>query len=133
MWIGLLWILGCYGISIALLHLLLGSRKGGNRKEANILLVTKNNQNQIEWYIRSLFFFSRVKGNEVTATIFDEGSTDDTMKIIERLSHTHLLKLRCQTEHDAIDEYLHQHGDERLIVVNLSNREDLVKMPIVTR
>ena len=35
--------------------------RGGSKKPANVLLVTKNNQNQIEWYIRSLFFFSRFK------------------------------------------------------------------------
>ena len=109
MWIGLLWILGCYGISIAVLHLLLGTRRGGSKKPTNVLLVTKNNQNQIEWYIRSLFFFSRFKGNEVKATIFDEGSSDDTRKIIERLSHSHLLELRYQTDYDAVDHYLRQH------------------------
>jgi hypothetical protein len=130
MWIGLLCIIGCYGISIAVLHILFGTRKGGSKKQSKVLLVTRNNQNQIEWYIRSLFFFSRVKGSEVTATIFDEGSSDDTMKIIERLSHTHLLELHCQTNYDAVDQYLRQHDSEPLIVVKLSNREDLVKMPI---
>ncbi|SDO61862.1 hypothetical protein SAMN04487897_11818 [Paenibacillus sp. yr247] len=130
MLIGLLWILGCYGISIALLHLLLGTRKGGSKKSAKVLLVTKNNQNQIEWYIRSLFFFSRIKGNEVTATIFDEGSSDDTKKIIERLSHNHSLELRCQTDYDAVDQYLRQHDSESVVVVHLSNRDDLVKIPV---
>ena len=65
MWIGLLCIFGCYGVSIVMLHLLFGARKGTKKKPATILLVTKNNQNQIEWVIRSLFFFSRVKGNQV--------------------------------------------------------------------
>ncbi|MDQ0902953.1 MULTISPECIES: hypothetical protein [unclassified Paenibacillus] len=130
MWIGLLWILGCYGISIAVLHLLLGTRRGGSKKTANVLLVTKNNQNQIEWYIRSLFFFSRFKGNEVKATIFDEGSSDDTRKIIERLSHSHLLELRYLTDYDAVDHYLRQHDSEPVTVVHLSSREDLVKIHV---
>jgi hypothetical protein len=129
MWIGLLWILGCYGISIAVLHLLFGTRKGGSKKPAKVLLVTKNNQNQIEWYIRSLFFFSRVKGYEVTATIFDEGSSDDTRKIIERLSHTYLLDLRYQTDYEAVDQFLRQHGDP-VVIVHLSNRQDLMKIPV---
>lgn len=130
MWIGLLWILSCYGISIAVLHLLFGIRKGRSKKPTNVLLVTKNNQNQIEWYIRSLFFFSRVKGNEVTATIVDEGSSDDTRRIIERLSHIHSLELRYQSDYDAVDHYLRQHDNEPVIVVHLSNREDLVKIPV---
>ncbi|UKS26126.1 hypothetical protein LOZ80_32025 [Paenibacillus sp. HWE-109] len=130
MWIGLLWILGCYGISIAVLHLLIGNRKGKGKKPTKILLVTKNNQNQIEWYIRSLFFFSRVKGNEVTATIFDEGSSDDTRKIIERLSYTHSLNLNQGTDSSSVDDYLSRNEQEALIVVHLSNREDLVKFPV---
>ncbi|MEC0227881.1 hypothetical protein [Paenibacillus alba] len=129
MWVGLLWILGCYGISIAVLHLLFGNQKGKSKKQTKILLVTKNNQNQIEWYIRSLFFFTRLKGNEVTATIFDEGSSDDTRKIIERLSHTHLLDLHGGADSSTVDNYLLQHESEALIVVHLSNREDLVKIP----
>ncbi|MCY9660494.1 hypothetical protein P5G65_14460 [Paenibacillus chondroitinus] len=130
MWIGLLWILGCYGISIAVLHLLFGARKGRKKKPAKVLLVTKNNQNQIEWYIRSLFFFSGLKGYEVTATIYDEGSSDDTRQIIERLSHTHLLDLRYQMDFDAVDQFRSQHEGESVVVVHLSNREDLVKIPV---
>lgn len=131
MWIGLLWILGCYGISIAVLHVMLVARKGGSKKQAKVLLVTKNNQNQIEWYIRSLFFFSRMKGSEVRVTIFDEGSSDDTIQIIERLSHTHLIELHRQTDADSVDQYLRLHENEPMIVVHLSNREDLVEIPIV--
>ncbi|MDU0205683.1 hypothetical protein ACYEXS_16035 [Paenibacillus sp. MAH-36] len=130
MWIGLLWILGCYGISIAVLHLLFGARKGRKKKPAKVLLITKNNQNQIEWYIRSLFFFSGLKGYEVTATIYDEGSSDDTRQIIERLSHTHLLNLRYQMDFGAVDQFVSEHEGEPVVVVHLSNREDLVKIPV---
>ena len=86
---------------------------------------------KLNGYIRSLFFFSRFKGNEVKATIFDEGSSDDTRKIIERLSHSHLLELRYQTDYDAVDHYLRQHDNEPVTVVHLSSREDLVKIPLV--
>lgn len=129
MWIGLLWILGCYGISIAVLHLLFGARKG-SKKPAKVLLVTKNNQNQIEWYIRSLFFFSGLKGYEVSATIYDEGSSDDTRQIIERLSHTHMLDLCYETEYDAAQQFIDQHEGEAVVVVHLSNREEMVKIPV---
>ncbi|NEW08860.1 hypothetical protein GK047_22955 [Paenibacillus sp. SYP-B3998] len=131
MWIGLLWIVGCYGISIAVLHILFGARRGGSKKHSRVLLVTKNNQNQIEWYIRSLYFFSRVKSTGVTAIIFDQSSSDDTMNIIERLSRTHRLEVYSQTDDQSIDRYLLLHEDEPLIVVNLINREDLVEIPMV--
>ncbi|OAS14536.1 hypothetical protein [Paenibacillus oryzisoli] len=129
MWIGLLCIFGCYGVSIIVLHLLL--RKGTMKKPATVLLVTKNNQNQIEWVIRSLFFFSRVRGNQVKATIIDEGSSDDTREIIERLSHTYALELRLQSDYDAVDRFLSQHDEDPVVLVHLSNREELVKIPVV--
>lgn len=129
MWIGLLCIFGCYGVSIIVLHLLL--RKGTAKKPATVLLVTKNNQNQIEWVIRSLFFFSRVRGNQVKATIIDEGSSDDTREIIERLSHTYALELRLQSDYDAVDRFLSQHDEDPVVLVHLSNREELVKIPVV--
>ena len=131
MWIGLLCIFGCYGVSIVMLHLLFGARKGTKKKPATILLVTKNNQNQIEWVIRSLFFFSRIKGNQVKATIIDEGSSDDTREIIERLSQKYTLELRFQAEYDAIDRFLSQHDEDPVVLVHLSNREDLVKIPVI--
>ncbi|OCT13144.1 hypothetical protein A8709_20580 [Paenibacillus pectinilyticus] len=131
MWIGLLCILGCYGVSIIMLHLLFGSRKGNAKKPASILLVTKNNQNQIEWIIRSLFFFSRVKGSHVTATVIDEGSSDDTRAIIERLSQTYSLELRVQSDYDAVDRFLSQHDEDPVVIVHLSNREDFVKVPVI--
>jgi hypothetical protein len=131
MWIGLLCIFACYGVSISMLHLLFGTRKGTKKKPATILLVTKNNQNQIEWVIRSLFFFSRVKGNQVKATIIDEGSSDDTKEIIERLSQTYALELRFQTDYDAVDRFLSQHEEDPVVLVHLSNREELVKIPVI--
>ncbi|KRE97969.1 hypothetical protein ASG89_29135 [Paenibacillus sp. Soil766] len=129
MWIGLLCIFGCYGLSVTVLHLLL--RKGTKKKPATVLLVTKNNQNQIEWVIRSLFFFSRVRGNQVKATIIDEGSSDDTREIIERLSQTYALELRLQSDYDAVDRFLSQHDEDPVVLVHLSNREELVKIPVV--
>ncbi|MFC5448797.1 hypothetical protein [Paenibacillus aestuarii] len=131
MWMGLLWIVGCYGISIAVLHILFSTRKGRSKKQAKVLLVTKNNQNHIEWYIRSLFFFSRVKGGQVTAAIFDDGSSDETLKIIERLSHTHVLEVYHRADDEFVDDYLRRHENEPLIIVNLSNREDIVDIPVV--
>lgn len=131
MWIGLLCIFGCYGVSIIMLHLLFGARKGSKKKPATILLVTKNNQNQIEWVIRSLFFFSHVKGNHVRATIIDEGSSDDTKEIIVRLSQTYAVELRDQSEYDAVDRFLSQHDEDPVVILHLSNREDLVKVPVI--
>jgi hypothetical protein len=130
MWIGLLWIVGCYGISIALLHLCFGKQQVLKRKAVKVLLITKNNQTQIEWYIRSLFFVSRLRGRELSATILDEGSTDETLKIIERLSHTHHMELEWCGPDQTLDDLLIAYESDPVILVNLGGKEELTKIPL---
>jgi hypothetical protein len=133
MWIGLLWIVGCYGISIALLHLCFGKQQESKRKAVKVLLITKNNQTQIEWYIRSLFFVSRLRGRELSATILDEGSTDETRKIIERLSHTHRMDLEwCGTD-QTLDDLLVAYENDPVILMNLGGKEELSQIPLFDR
>lgn len=130
MWIGLLWIVGSYGAGIVVVHLLFGTHQEKPAKKARVLLITKNNATQIEWYIRSMFFFSKLKGREIAATILDEGSTDDTMKIIERLSHTQMLDVQVWPVNESVDEVLRAHEEDDWVVVHISNRVDIVKMPL---
>jgi hypothetical protein len=133
MWIGLLWILGCYGISVAVLHICLGTYLQKTKKAAKILLITKNNQAQIEWYIRSMFFFSRLRGRDLTVTILDEGSTDDTGKIIERLCYIHRMDLEWCSPEQSLDDLLRAHLDDPVILVNLSNKEEMTRIPVFDR
>ena len=130
MWIGLLWIVGCYGISIAVLHLLYETRKRRAPVAARVLLITHNNQTQIEWYIRSLFFASRIKGRNIAATVLDEGSTDETLRIIERLSYTHTMDVSVSLPEASKDELLQTCEYEGVMVVRLGNGEDLIKIPL---
>jgi hypothetical protein len=133
MWIGLLWILGCYGLSIALLHIYFGTRLNKARKAVKVLLITKNNQDQIEWYIRSMFFFSRLRGRDLTATILDEGSTDETIQIIERLSHKHQMNVERSSPGQSLDETLRMYGNDPVILVNLSSTDKMSMLPLFDR
>ncbi len=130
MWIGLLWIFGSYGASIALLHLIYGNRKRKRNQAARVLLVTKNNQMHIEWYIRSLFFFSRIKGRDIAAMVLDEGSTDETIQIIERLSNRYRLDVEVYPYGRSLDQLLLAYDSDDLLVVNISNRDDLAEIPL---
>jgi len=94
MWVVLLSIVGCYALCVAMIHLIYGSAKLQSVPPTQIVLITNNNQTHIEWVVRSLFFSSWLKGKQIAATIVDKNSTDDTLKIIERLSHTHPLEIR---------------------------------------
>lgn len=129
MWIGLLWIIGCYGTSIALLHIGFGLRSRKSKQTARVLLITRNNAIQIEWYIRSLFFFSRMKGRELIVTILDDGSADDTIRIIERLSRSYKLNVELCSPENSLDEWLRAYEEEPIVVVRLGNREELVNIP----
>ncbi|MCD1260854.1 hypothetical protein B5M42_018795 [Paenibacillus athensensis] len=130
MWIGLLWIVGCYGVSIALLHILFGIRRNVAKKSTRVVLITKNNQNHIEWYIRSLFFFSNMRGKPIAATVLDEGSSDDTISIVRRLAQTHEVRLETLSSQATLENWLEKHDKDPVIVMHLGNRDDLQKIPL---
>lgn len=125
MMIGLLYILGIYAAGLAIIHWLHGrwTKEEGARRP-HYILMTRDNQLQIEWYIRSLFFFSRVKGRHIIVTIVDEGSTDDTLEIAVRLAKEYALNVVSETQWsaDALETLL---GEENAIVVRLSHNEGL--------
>jgi len=49
-------------------------------------IIVKNGQNIIEWVILTLNFRSFFKGKEKIISVFDLGSTDDTLGILERFT-----------------------------------------------
>ncbi|GAA4873922.1 hypothetical protein GCM10023310_61970 [Paenibacillus vulneris] len=125
MMLGLLWIFGSYAASIALVHWCYRRRRRTGRNETHFLLVTHNNENQVEWYIRSLLFFSRFKGRDVHLTIADEGSTDETLAIAEQFRKEHNLEILTLEGLESWDEWIRQHEDKQVIVVRLANPEGL--------
>ncbi|WP_159885424.1 hypothetical protein [Paenibacillus puerhi] len=122
--LGLIWIVGCYAAGIVLIHAL---HRRWQRQAApritHYILQTRNNGHHVEWYLRSLHFFSWLKGRTITVTIADEGSTDDTVAIAERLSHEHHLSI--YTADDSWKIWNRQHDDEQLVIVRLSQNQDL--------
>lgn len=125
MMLGLVWIMSCYAAGIALVHLLHWHwKRQGTERTTHYVLRTYNNQLQMEWYLRSLHFFSWVKGRTIAVTIADEGSTDDTLAIAERLRLVHHLNIWTTVEMDW-DKWVLKHQDEQMVVVRLNHNEDL--------
>lgn len=125
--LGLFAIIACYLLTAVLLHTYgrqFRRRKG--RKSSHVVLITKNNQTQIEWYVRSLYFFSKFKGRQIDTTVLDEGSTDDTLRIVERLSRKHPMHIG-QSGEEAVDDFLKRHDQDEVIVVRLQQQEDFTK------
>ncbi|MCS7459960.1 glycosyltransferase family 2 protein [Paenibacillus doosanensis] len=126
MMVGLLWIFGCYGASIALVHWCYRRHRDTGRNVTHVLLLTHNNQNQVEWYIRSLLFFSRLKGREVHVTLADEGSTDDTLAIAERFRLEYHLDIRRFSDLESLDDWIREHEEKQVVIVRLGQQDGLV-------
>ncbi|MBP1157812.1 MULTISPECIES: hypothetical protein [unclassified Paenibacillus] len=125
MMLGLVWIMGCYAAGIVLVHLLYWRwKRRGTEPAAHYVLRTYNNQLQMEWYLRSLYFFSWTKGKTITVTIADEGSTDDTLAIVDRLRLEHHLNIWTTADMDW-DEWVLKHQNEQVIVIQLNQNEGL--------
>jgi hypothetical protein len=116
--IGLVWIMGIYGLSALLV---LGVHRLQQKKPIHVALVTLNNQTQIEWYLRSFLWISVLRGRSIYLTVFDAGSTDETLAIITKLASIRdNIKVEISTE--GVSNYMIQHGDDAVIVLQLMNR-----------
>lgn len=131
--IGLLLIFGTYGISIILVHLFHFFHIKNKKRSVQYLVITRNNQLQIEWYIRFLLFFSWLRAKNMNITILDEGSTDDTLAIVKRLAQHLRTEIRTVElgYSQTLDDFLRKYGREKVIVFKLSNREEMVEIPLI--
>lgn len=133
----LLWIIGSYGTCIALVHI---AHAWGQRKVKPIrhfVLVSHNNQLQVEWYVRLLLLFAWVKGQPMKITVVDEGSTDDTISIVSKIKRyfgADLTVLHGRHHIELIERQREREkalyrAEEELIVIELNNADDLAKLP----
>ncbi|MGM0884196.1 MAG: hypothetical protein ACQEXQ_24550 [Bacillota bacterium] len=82
----LLFIIGCYVLAALSVHLAFRIRQGRLQSSKHYVLVADIQQKNMEWYIRSLFSFSRRMGKDVRLTIIDRGVSEETLAIVERLA-----------------------------------------------
>lgn len=112
MWVLLLSIIGSYALSVAFLHWLHSMGKLPAVPSAHILLMTCNNEQNIEWVLRSLFIKSQLHGKSIRTTIVDKHSTDDTLRIIERLSQRHPLEIHRFSSNTPLEEVIQQYPEQ---------------------
>lgn len=86
MGIGLLIIAGIFGLSILSVHAIYYFyRKRLNEVQPNMVVITTyNNENEIEKELNRIYSRTLRKGTEVTIVIFDAGSSDATLSIVEK-------------------------------------------------
>ncbi|GAA3412818.1 hypothetical protein ACFFNY_33415 [Paenibacillus hodogayensis] len=128
---GLLSIFGVYGLAILWVHWR-RSRPDWNRpKPIRYVLVTRNNGMHIEWYLRLLLFFSKVKARAVHIVVLDERSEDETLVIAARfaaLAPDHIEFTEWQDT--SIDSMLSRYENEEVVLVRLSNSKELQHIPL---
>ncbi|MNC46124.1 hypothetical protein D3C75_951270 [compost metagenome] len=84
---GLIAIIGAYGLAAAILHAAYAKhRRRSGMACTTFVLIMRNNELQVEWYLRSLLFVSRLRGRKIQIAVSDEGSEDDTLAIVRRLA-----------------------------------------------
>jgi hypothetical protein len=127
---GLLWIIGIYGFCILLV---LGAHRLQNRlttekqaanvnkKTIHVALVTLNNQTQIEWYLRSFLWVSALRGRSIYVTVFDAGSTDETLAIVAKLASTRD-NIRVESSTEGMTHFMIQHKEATVVILQLMNR-----------
>lgn len=82
----LLLVIGCYALAALSVHLAFRIWRGRQQASKHFVLVADVRQKNMEWYMRSLFSFSKRMGKDVRLTIVDQGITDETLSIVERFS-----------------------------------------------
>lgn len=128
---GILIIIGIYGIGAALIHLF-HARQTGKREAPpyRLVLITCNNQTQIEWYVHAYLFVSWLRGRQTVIEIFDEDSSDDTWMILIRLADR-ISDVRLHAGTAELQAYLERHREDPLLVLDLKKLDISPKMPLV--
>ena len=89
---------------------------------------------QIEWVIRCLWLFSWLKGKNVSITLLDQNSTDETVAIAQRLAARHDMEIHTMHSMQEIDNLVHtsssSHLCNQVFTIELNNQEDLEKIPL---
>jgi hypothetical protein len=115
---GLMWIIGIYGTAVIFLHMLYAIHKKREPKVTYFALVTHNNGTQIEWYLRSLIFFSWLRGRPISITIFDEESVDETVDVVSRFAEGRD-HVELHVSDGSLEMFLEAHQGDAVVVHRL--------------
>ncbi|TMV47165.1 hypothetical protein FE783_23265 [Paenibacillus mesophilus] len=130
--VGLLSIFGAYGFAIAIVHLVRSRFRWNRQKPIHYVLITRNNALQIEWYLRTLLFVSRMKARMIHIVVMDERSEDDTMAIAERLAaaRPYQIEITEWDESAQLDQMITRYENEEVVLVRLSNKQEMQNIPL---
>lgn len=133
------WIVLAYGMTAIIVQLMyrLQLRKNlGDATQVNYVLVTHNHEKQMEWYLRALSWYGRLRGLSIHVTVLDMASDDDTLPILYRLHNHDGLELKIVgisdlSEQDIGTESITMEGDSVPVYIDLRVPEEASKLPYV--
>ncbi|MEO3947263.1 hypothetical protein [Gorillibacterium sp. CAU 1737] len=127
---GFLMILGAYGLCAVVVHALYAySKKGGESPTYGLVVITRNSESEIEWYLYAYLFVSRLRGRQTAITVFDDQSEDETVSIIRRVQ-LKAPNVRLEESLDGLDRFLEEHESQPLLVLHLSRMDLSPKRPL---
>lgn len=117
--VGLLLFFGLYGLAAVLVHSWHALEKNKKRRRViRFILITRNNEQHMEWYLRSLRFFGKWRGRHAAIAVFDDGSTDDTLQIVRKVERGRD-DVELYEGLEELDRCMDDWQGERLIVLSL--------------
>lgn len=116
--IGLAWIIGIYGIGALMVHVV---HRYQYKKLIHVALVTMNNETQIEGYLRTFLWISAIRGRSIYVTVFDSGSTDETLTIVTKFA-LERDNIKIETSTEGMSDYMITHSEDTVLVLQLMNR-----------
>jgi hypothetical protein len=124
-----LWIAGMYALGLVFIHLVYYFQRK-EVKQTYFVFITNNNQAHIEWYLRSLQFFSWLRGRSIMITIFDEGSTDETIPIVFKLAEeSNAIDVYESTA--ELNDFIKNNQNHPMIILELSQLEPHKKLSLL--
>lgn len=85
----LIWIAAVYGVAVILIHVLHNRKQtrqtSASGKRLHYILITRNHEAVVEWYIRIMGLHALWTGKPSLVTVMDDGSSDGTMAVASRL------------------------------------------------
>lgn len=94
----LIWIMCIYASAAALVHILHHQAKtraaARTGKRLHYILITRNHEAVVEWYLRVLAIYALCTGRTLQVTVVDDGSEDGTMAVASRMAY-HSSSIEC--------------------------------------
>lgn len=121
---GILLIIGSYSLAAIGVHWAYYFNRSLRSGRKNVVLIVRNNEKNIEWAVRSLLFYSWMRGRDICIYFLDEGSTDDSMKIAERFIKHSVNGVYSYPPDIAPDDFSRMCNNEQITFIRLSQQND---------